>query len=238
MLYLPDRQPHFTFLLAPTLQVKALASMQLRDNVSEIEHNCWTACLCVTIMPKQWHLFPKWKMQLWPCDNTILQLPPWCAGAVADMHECVSFWLWAMAGAVVHCWAVCMPLGLQHTDMLKLLKYDSVPGSATNLLFFPVYGWQLCRGTAGHGGGTRRPKAGQGRLHFLLKPTGQETSLSTFCNLSLVTCPFTSPLPETEGTAYVHLGCTGESPFLLWPFLAVSEEKESMDWPRKPSVCS
>lgn len=40
MLYLPDRQPHFTFLLAPTLQVEALASVQLRDNVSEIEHNC------------------------------------------------------------------------------------------------------------------------------------------------------------------------------------------------------
>lgn len=102
--YLSDRQPYFTFLLAPTLQVQALANMQLRDNVSEIEHNCWIMvfCLYITTTPKQRHLFPKRKMQLRPSDNTILQLPPWWVASVPDVPECVSFWLWA-AGAVVGC---------------------------------------------------------------------------------------------------------------------------------------
>jgi len=67
--YLADRQPHFTFLLAPTLQVETLVNVQLRDKVSEIEHNCWImlSCLYTTITTKQRHLFPKQKMQLWPC---------------------------------------------------------------------------------------------------------------------------------------------------------------------------
>ena len=108
-----------------------------------------------------------------------------------------------------------MPLGLEHTDMPKLLKYDSAPGSVTSLLFPLVHGRQPCRGTAVHGGGTSRPEAGQGKLHFSLKPTGQETLLSTFCNLSLVTCAFASSPPGTERTMYVHLGHRGESPFLL-----------------------
>lgn len=95
-----------------------------------------------------------------------------------------------------------MPLGLKHTDAPKLLKHDSVPGSVTSLLFPLVHGRRPCGGTAVHGGGTSRPEAGQGKLPFLLKPTGQETSLSTLRNLSLVTCAFASSLPGTERTIW------------------------------------
>jgi len=108
-----------------------------------------------------------------------------------------------------------MPLDLEHMDMPKLLKYDSVPGSVTSLLFPLAHGQQPCKGAAVHDGGTSRPEAGQGKLYFLLKPTGQETSLSNFCNLILVTCGFASSPSGTERRMYVHLGHGGESPFLL-----------------------
>lgn len=92
-----------------------------------------------------------------------------------------------------------MPRGLEHTDMPKLLKYDSVPGSVTNLLL-PLA--QLCRGTAVHGGGTSSPEAGQGKLHFLLKPTGQETLLYTSCNLSMFACASASSPSGTQRTTF------------------------------------
>lgn len=72
-----------------------------------------------------------------------------------------------------------MPAGLEHKDVPELLKYHSVPGS---VILFPLVHVLQPRGrTAVRGGGTRTPQAGQGKMQFLLKLTGPEALLSTFC---------------------------------------------------------
>lgn len=121
-----------------------------------------------------------------------------------------------------------MPAGLEYKDVPKLLKYYSVPGS---VILFPLVHVLQPRGrTAVHSGGMRR-QAGQGKMQFLLKLTGPEALLSTFCKMNLVTCAFVSFPPGTERKMHLHLGGRGESllPSLLLLLPAQGHPEDGCD---------
>lgn len=167
-------------------------------------------------MTKQQHLFPKRKTQLWRYNNTLLQFTLGWVGWVAGVSKCVSFRLWA-AGAVVHRWALCMPLGLEHRDMPKLLKYHLVPGSVPPLLFplstaCSLVGEQLCMVIA------------RADLKLDVESCSFSSSqqvkrlLYTHFATWVWTCVFTALPPVTERRIYVRTGGRHESLLLLGPF--------------------